>query len=137
MLDCFEALNALPRRERRKLIQRVKARKSLTGIVRDNSESDPALENALKEKYPDNIYAPSAVLPHFDMDDLMENEILRYLIFDDSKKSEKTLMEMIVREFCPPLSSEHPARIEKLLNKMNFKEAVQLYLILPVGTITS
>ena len=137
MLDCFEALKALPRREHRKLVQRIKARKSLTGIVRDNGESDPALENALKEKYPDNIYTPSALLPHFDMEDLMENEILQYLIFDDSVKSEKNRMEMIVREFCPPLSNKNPARIEKLLNVMNFKEAMKLYIILPAGLMTS
>ena len=71
------------------------------------------------------------------MEDLMENEILQYLIFDDSGKSEKNRMEMIVREFCPPLSNKNPARIEKLLNVMNFKEPMKLYIILPAGLLTS
>ena len=133
MSDCLEALNALPRRERRKLIQRVKMRKSLAGIESDNN----ALAGALKEKYSGNIYAPSAVLPPFDMDDLMDNQILHYLIFNNEEKSDKKRMETIVREFCPPLPSDHPTRIEKLLNVMTYKEALKLYLILPRGAMTS
>ena len=80
MSDCFEALNALPRRERRKLVARVKARKNLAGFF---SDGDPALDNALSGKYPGDITTPQAKLPPFDLDDL-ENEILTYLIFDQN-----------------------------------------------------
>ena len=55
MSDCFDALNALPRRERRKLIARVKARKTLAGFF---SDGDPALDNALSFKYPGDISIP-------------------------------------------------------------------------------
>ena len=84
MSDCFDALNALPRRERRKLIARVKARKTLAGFF---SDGDPALDNALSFKYPGDISIPQAELPPFDPDDL-DNEILTYLIFDQSKETD-------------------------------------------------
>ena len=35
------------------------------------------------------------------------------------------------------MPSDHPARIEKLLNVLNFKEAIKLYMILPQGTLIS
>ena len=46
-------------------------------------------------------------------------------------------METIVRNFCPPLNSDHPRRIEKLLNILNLKDALKLYMILPKGTINT
>ena len=46
-------------------------------------------------------------------------------------------MEMIVRELCEPLPVDHPLRLEKLLNVLEFKEAIKLYLILPEGAVTS
>lgn len=133
MIDCFEALNALPRRDCRRLIQRIKTRKSLASIESENN----TLARALKDKYSGNIFAPGAVLPPFIMDDLNDNQILYYLIFNNDEKSDKNRMEAIVREFCPPLPSDHPTRIEKLLNVMTYKEALKLYLILPRGAITS
>ena len=55
MRDCFKALNALPRRERRNLIARVRARKNLAGFF---SDGDTVLENALSDKYPGDINTP-------------------------------------------------------------------------------
>ena len=86
--ECIEALNKLPRRERRKLIERIKERKSLAGITKqaESGDPDPAFELALKEKYAGNIFTPGAILPPFDMDDLFDNEMLHYTIFDDNDK---------------------------------------------------
>ena len=136
MNDCFEALNALPRRERRRLIHRIKVRKSLVSIESDNS----AVNQALKVKYGANrdINAPSADLAPFEMDDLLDNEILHYLIFNyQSSQSDLKSMEAIVREFCKPLPENHPTRVEKILNVMRYKEALKLYLILPRGCLSS
>ena len=44
MSDCFEALNALPRRDRRRLIHRIKVRKSLVSVESDNSAVNMALK---------------------------------------------------------------------------------------------
>ena len=79
---------------------------------------------------------PSAELPPFDQDDF-ENEILSHLIFNQNVESEMEQMEIIVRELCAPLPPDHPARLEKLLNVLEFKEAIKLYLILPAGSVTS
>ena len=58
MFDCFFALNALPRRERRQLVARVKARKSLAGFI--NEDDSVHLDKALQEKFPGDLSVPSA-----------------------------------------------------------------------------
>lgn len=133
MSDCFFALNSLPRREIRKLIARVKQRKMLAGFF---SDGDPALDNALSEKYSTDLSTPQAEMPPFEAEDL-ENEILHYVIFSRNVESNMQRMEMIVREICPPLESDHPKRIESLLNIMNFPEALKLYMVLPVRSLTA
>ena len=46
-------------------------------------------------------------------------------------------MERIVRQFCPKLPSDHPGRVEKLLNNLNLDDALKLYMILPSGILRS
>ena len=46
-------------------------------------------------------------------------------------------MEIIVREFCQVSSSSDPMRIEKLLNILEYVEALKLVLALPEGTLVS
>ena len=46
-------------------------------------------------------------------------------------------MKVIVSEFCPPLTKDHPARLEKLLNILNMDDAIRLYMVLPKGSLTS
>ena len=75
MIDCFEILNALPRREHRKLIQRVYARKSIAAIELDDKNMKK-LDQALDEKYPtESLITPRAELPPFTPDDF-DNGIL-------------------------------------------------------------
>lgn len=49
MADCFEALNALPRRTIRKIVQRIMNRKVLAATL--NTEGTTKLEKALQKKY--------------------------------------------------------------------------------------
>lgn len=60
------------------------------------------------------------------------------MIFDDTKgKKPQARIEEIVREFCPPLPPNHPARLEKLLNVLSYQNAVKLYLVLPPMALSS
>ena len=71
-------------------------------------------------------------MPPFDSNDL-KGDILRYVYFDmnESKHNDtdKKRLETIVRKFCPKLQSDHPQRIEKLLNILDLKDALKLYMI--------
>ena len=69
-------------------------------------------------------------MPPFDEKDL---DILRYVYFDRDisreNMADRKRLETIVRKFCPKLPSDHPKRIEKLLNILDLKDALKLYMI--------
>lgn len=131
MADCFYALNSLPLREKRGLLARVRKRRQLAQILGDEkSEHDSDLRIDDKD-------ADLSELPQLGSTDLNVGGLLHFLILDSQRKSDQQKMEQIVRSFCPILPDDSPLRYEKLLNVLDFQEAIKLYLVLPWGTLTS
>lgn len=63
--DSFEALNALPRRSMRKIVQRITNRKPLASTM-NTGEGTTKLEKALQKKYTTKIFTQNAEFPPFD-----------------------------------------------------------------------
>lgn len=67
----------------------------------------------------------------------MNEDILRYVYFDKNEQNDAKRLETIIRFYCPKLSPEHPKRIEKLLNVLDLRDAIKLFMVLPKGTLKS
>ena len=88
-------------------------------------------EDEFNKKYPPYIDPPSAILEPFDARDL-ESGLLKYVYVDNKEEvTDMERMETIVKNLCDKLSASDPRRIEKLLNILDFKDALKLYMLLP------
>ena len=142
--DCLDALNALPGREKRKIVQRIKLRiwefPNLSGQRADE------VKQAFKEKFSgEDVYSPDFHLPNFE-NTSADLAVLKYLFIGDhfnseavidASKSEQKFLKTIVEEFCPKLDQDDPVRIVKLLEILETREAVRLCVALPECQISA
>ena len=99
------------------------------------------MEEALA-KHPGELYASNAHFPQFGHNK-EDDALFRYLLISSSQQHNNLVeeldwdivMEILVREFCRPMSGADPMRIEKLLDILDFNESLKLLMSMPNSSL--